>query len=52
MIYDSIARQQSAFIGLHSGEQQDFLDTVGISKKHSQSIETHTPTSSRRETIF
>jgi len=47
-----VLRLSFVLIGFHSWEQKNFLDVVVISEKHGKSINTETPTTGRRQTVF
>ena len=42
----------SGLVFLHKRESKDFLDTVVVREEHDQSVDTHTPTTSRRQTVL
>lgn len=52
MVNKRVDRSCSSFVGLHGWEEQNFLDAIGVSHKHSQSVNTDTPTGGWWETIF
>ena len=42
----------SLLVWLHGGEEQNFLDVIGVGQQHGEAIDTHAPSSSRWKTIL